>query len=51
MPLKLVLKLAQGDQRLMADASGKLELVAGEGTRLEADRKLVGSGTGIWPSA
>lgn len=40
MPLKLVLKLAQGDQRLVADASGKLDLIAGEGTRLEADLNL-----------
>lgn len=40
MPLKLVLKLAQGDQRLVADASGKLEVIAGEGTRLEADLNL-----------
>jgi|GEM_PF-6203250 len=40
MPLKLVLKLAQGDQRLVADASGKLEIIAGEGTRLEAELNL-----------
>jgi hypothetical protein len=40
MPLKLVFKLAQGDQRLVADASGKLDIVAGEGTRLEADLNL-----------
>lgn len=40
MPLKLVLKLAQGNQRLVADATGKLDFIAGEGTRLEADLNL-----------
>lgn len=40
MPLKLLLKLAQGEQRLVADASGKFDIIAGEGMRLEADLNL-----------